>query len=958
MSARLRFAAITGAVALLVGFAVAHRILFEPGIVGLERDWAIPPAGTQMAALARQTFDGWYLWTLGRPSVYATDYPVEFLFGAIGALGASGEALTKGLIVFGPAAAFAAAIFLGRSLGMARTPAMLCGLVYALNPVVLNKLAAGQLSFIAGYAFFPLALGAFARAVASGAWLRGGLATGAALGLAAVQIQLGFLDSLIVGLAAVAFWRRAATVRLRALCVALATLGIIELPVIYALWANYGFLPAIREGIRGGISWVGSNSVAPAEALKLTGYIVQYDVHALAAWYGAWSAAAFVVAACALAGLFFAPRDVAVACVLIGVSALLVVTGVYSPAAPLLLWLFEHVTQSAAFLELYDVMAALALVYAIGFGFFFAALRGKWAPAARIACAAVLLAFVAPMLSGDCGGQLAVHRYGGELSAAYEQVRHDAQRVVWFPMDQPLSFNGAGAGIEPMWVTGPGSLWRYSLTWPLTAVDMTARSADWEGLTAELKALGVATVVQRSAFRSELWLFLPGKDRHTYLQSPLNVPPLSPDTASAAPGVRIDKLEGSLPLAYAGDGVAYVPRRLAAIAAFSSSGFVPVGFERSSPRDVPHVVLYDAQDRLDEMLRLAGQPAVKLPEEMIDATEGFAPFAWWWWYRPELGDAPEGSFAIGKQRCILSAPRDLESGQLVLSWIGMPEGGRVRITTRGRTQTFDTNAPKATWRSASMTIAALRTGDPIVLDALDASASVAIRAVRLVTDDESRRASEDFDELLRSARFAGTWSTPKRPYAAPRAGSGTSLGTSSVGKEYRVRFAYRAGSGGSAGVVDAKGNAVAFLRLRSGSGMADLSFMGIGVPLFLAQSGAQIARWTLASRDRADAGLPPGMPATRRVDGETGRLSARFASVPRVAVLNVAFWNNWEAAPDARHFPTALGTNGWLVARPAEPLRITDGQELPFHLAHALGMLVLIVAGCAPFVGRPRVAWR
>jgi hypothetical protein len=146
-----------------------------------------------------------------------------------------------------------------------------------------------------------------------------------------------------------------------------------------------------------------------------------------------------------------------------------------------------------------------------------------------------------PLLSGDAGGQLVAHPYGAEMTAAYRAVRAAQGRVAWLPMDQPLSYLGSGSGVEPMGNTEPGSLWTYSLNWPLTAVAMDARSSDWSGLAAGLRGLSVAAVVERSSFRSELWDFVSGGSTvHYYLERAIVPPPLGATRVQVTTATSVD----------------------------------------------------------------------------------------------------------------------------------------------------------------------------------------------------------------------------------------------------------------------------------------------------------------------------------------------------------------------------------------------------------------------------------
>jgi hypothetical protein len=960
-SASGRFALTSALAALVCGAGASWHVLFEPGVVGLTRDWSVAPAPGQMVATASQLFDGWYRWTLGFPVVYPTDYLLVFALGFGGAAGMTGAVLSKAVVFLGPALACVCAMVAARALRLSDPAATVCGLVYALSPVALNKLVSGQLTFIFGYALLPLALAAYADACRRRRWLLGGLGTGAALALAAIQIQLGFIALLLLAFAALTWRYGTARVRFATLAVAAATLALIEAPVIVGLTTNLAPLGQIRAQIRTDPSWITSNSAMPDEALKLAGYIVAYDLHAVAGWYLGWSVAAYAVAALAFAGMLTATGGLRVFSIVAGAVALLIVTGVYSPFATAILWVFAHVSFSHAFLELYDVMAALALIYAIGVGACWDALRGRFAGWVKGVAVLAVAAFVAPMLTGNGGGLLQAHPYDGELVPAYALLANQAKRTVWFPMDQPLAFEGRGAGVEPMSETAQGSLWKYSLAWPLTAVDMDARSHDWDGLKRALAALSVGTSVERSAFDSKLYLFLLGAGTHTYLEPRLRIPPLSGRSTVVGAATRIDEIDGALPIAYGADGLAIVPRRLGAIATFADTSLVPVAFEDGAAAGVPYVVLRDRDDAADEALATARVAPLALPTTTIYATQAFAPLGWWWWDRPEFSDVADGILAYGQQQFATTVERDVRDAVVEVAWIASPVGGRFRLTVNGHVRAFDTNAPAAAWRSTFVAVGGVDAGATLGIEALDPAAAVAIRAVRVVAAADAARARAEYAALLRGASaVVDARAAEPGPYRVVARGASRRLGRVSFRYRYRLRVRTDR-SHGPLMVYDAKDNLVAYAGRAVRGTTYDLAFEGIDDRLRLSSLAPVVAGWTLSAAPYRGAAPAANLARWRRsvTAGRVDGTSATFAPGRRIAVLNVAYSSDWRGDVDpTRHLRTALGTNAWIVAADATGARVADRQTPLFHFAFVLGALVFALAAVCGLGGDVRALAR
>ncbi len=216
--------------------------------------------------------------------------------------------------------------------------------------------------------------------------------------------------------------------------------------------------------------------------------------------------------------------------------------------------LFEQVTPMQVFRELYHLMIVPSLFYALGIaaaaGFLYDALpRVRYVLAALVvACVGV---YVEPMLTGDVTGWLAAAPYDDYLRPAYLATERGAGRVAWFPMDQPLGFDDRGAGVDPMSLTPPGSLWQYSLRWPLTAVDMEAHEGDTEALRDGLRALGVTTAVQRDRFFSRFRDYAPEHPPGSSLWSRrVELAPALGERVDAGDGIAAFRIAGA-----AADGV-------------------------------------------------------------------------------------------------------------------------------------------------------------------------------------------------------------------------------------------------------------------------------------------------------------------------------------------------------------------------------------------------------------------
>ncbi|MEO6990746.1 MAG: hypothetical protein ABI346_03570 [Candidatus Baltobacteraceae bacterium] len=960
---REHFAWVTVGTGVALGLLAIHRLIFQPGVVDLERDWAIPATAGQFFTYARQVWDGFQLDGLGLPVVYPAEYPYAFLKGLVGACGVPAGMLSKGIVAAGPALAFIGAVFLARTLGFRRAAAFAGAFIYALGPVMLNKIVAGQQTFALGLGLTPFAIALMVRAVGSGRVVRGGAAAGAALALVAIQIQLGLLVGLMCALAALAFGVASLRVRLGTLAVAVATALLVQAPVALGFALNLHALVATRATFRTDVGWLASNSVRLADGVRLAGYPTHYESLAVGTWPGAWVLCGYVVAFVAAIGFLLTAR-LRWFGLLVAAPCLLLTMGVYSPLATQIEWSFRHLIVMQVFVELYDVLTPVALIVALGVSAFWShGFLQRMPRRVLVVIAFALVGYGWPLATGDAGGQLHAYPFDRPMAAAYEHVRASDRRTVWFPMDQPLAYDGSGRGIDPMWTTASGSLWELALRWPLTAVDMSAHAHDWPTVRAELAALSVGYAVRRPRFTSLLYRFLLGAGRHEYLEPSLDVPALSADSITTADGIGIDRLAQVLGTAYGADGFAVVPDRLTAATSLRTTGFVPVPFGTKRPPGLPYVVVRDLADNADEMLAEARIPPLAPPTNSVFPQGGFALLQSAWWYAPDLADAASaGAFALGPAQATTVVARGCRKCIVEVGWIATPFGGRfrVRLGHGPWSQAIATAGSGFSWRSALLPSGSASAGTRLTVRALDATAGVVLRNVRVVDASVVSRARNAYAALLGHARAVDASSAQESAFGLERSGIGSVLSATGLGRDYRLRLHYRSRRETRIGVLDSYGNLLGATHLPRGSGVATLWFEGSGTPVSLSPSLAVYAGWKLESRARRGLVGPP--PAVARV---RSRPPSELAALPMSALLpagrRVVVWNRlfgpfWATSDDsATHVETSVGTNAW-VRDPKRSLRIFDWETPYFHLAYGTGCLVLALGLAALVVelARPR----
>lgn len=327
------------------------------------------------------------------------------------------------------------------------------GLLFVVNPFVLDRVRVGHVLFLLGYALLPWALGSFLAArhadrvfrVRSAAWL--------AL-LISISPHLAWIAGLL--LAATLVWPRP-----RARDVVGAVLVAVAATTIYA----YGLalhLAGVRSQTPGAADLAafatrgGSAPAVTANVALLSGF-----------WRGGrdphevvgpiWFALVLVVLALVLLGLREAyrrpeHRALVVAVGVAGLGGLVLAGGTAGLVGGGYRVLFDHLPLFAVMREPQKWAALVALAYATGFGFGCEALvarsaqarAGSWAvPAARLA--AVSLPFlVAPNLVWGLGGEVRTSRYPESWASAQRSMGDGPEAVLFLPWHQyqPFTFTG------------------------------------------------------------------------------------------------------------------------------------------------------------------------------------------------------------------------------------------------------------------------------------------------------------------------------------------------------------------------------------------------------------------------------------------------------------------------------------------------------------------------------------
>jgi len=414
------------------------------GPPGFAHDWKWPLDAVQSHSQLATLGSLWLPWGSGAPAVQALGaYPIAILGWALGYVLPSNLALLALLGFIGACAGFGTGL-LAAQIGLAKPYQAVSALAIVAMPVWFNRLNAGHLQWLLGYAIFP---GMLALVIGSSPTRRVAGGLGALWGIAGGQAQ--FL--LFFPLAALPFVRRARAQI--AAGIGLALMIGLQTPAIVAM--VYGaHLNAFAQQ-RTNLAWQSAQSDPLALALVSGADAAHYFAH----WQtGLTYALAFGVFALVAVG---ALRN-ALTRTLAGVWLLSAIwsSGLDGPLRFPIAWLFTHVPDAIALREFTHAQAVTAPILAT-LATLGAATIARAANTPGWAGPAIALAFMLPLTSASFSGAITHTTPSVAFSPDREAIVEDVRalpgsgQIMWWPGLAPVSVDGSRGGVDSdAFVTG------------------------------------------------------------------------------------------------------------------------------------------------------------------------------------------------------------------------------------------------------------------------------------------------------------------------------------------------------------------------------------------------------------------------------------------------------------------------------------------------------------------------
>jgi len=519
-----------------------RNVLFDRGYVGFLHDWVLPIFPEQGREYLRQIFSSWGTSNLGIEQDFGMWILRRSLLGLLYMLGFWEGDVVKIFLLFVITLSGLSMYYLCRKVKLSFLSSTVAGVFYSTTPILFTRIVAGHLDHLLSYAFSPIAIAFFIKALESKrSSARDFMTAGLFYTLASIQIQyfvLLFLVFLAYSIFSIVSKQQSFTK-----C-ATALLGVIIIPLLaylpgYILTWNIWYMSACTRIIL-------TKSPSLIEALQLNGYVVPYFEESIKEYpfSNIWQIFSSLIPLLAFSTILLKSKDKrTVFWSVFGIFSLFFAKGTNPPFGEIFLWSFKNLWVVRMFSEVYHLMVPVAWSYSILLGIFldswalkfkmhlklkvqnskcvFDTAKLSHSFSKRLVIALVVLILIClysfPFYTGDFGGNIKSYTLDKRYQQVLGMLSEDPEdyRILWLPLSQPMSYNGTGCGIDPIIDFSPKpSIGNYlPLNSPSIKYILFLISTLHENRTNNLGALlGLANikyVIYRSDFESKMYKYVP-----------------------------------------------------------------------------------------------------------------------------------------------------------------------------------------------------------------------------------------------------------------------------------------------------------------------------------------------------------------------------------------------------------------------------------------------------------------
>jgi len=451
-----------------------RTILQQDGVIGMRHDWPIPSYSSQLQDRTTEIF---YIWTpksLGSNTVYPACYLFRLLVESFSFVGFDGEMISKAFIIFVMALSGISLFYLAKTLKLNIYSSSIAGFFYMLTPVMFNKIIAGHLYYLLGYALTPFIIAFFIKVIdTKKVQYKYLIGAGLLYALSGSQIQFFMMIFLFLFILCLTKDSKETIRRFFLLGIILTIVFLMHLVWILPIVANISYVSSSLTSSLGtqALSYHEiQNGPEIINALKLEGYSHPYTYSKLASKSvisPLLPIFEFLIVIFSFLAIILKPKDKRVLFFsFVAIIVLFLCKAINPPIGQIFSWLFLY-TPLGIFREVSHLIFIPALCYAVLMGVTFQSLSERIKPNLKIIklcklkketiMTIVMVLIISmlsyPMLSGNFVGQLQTYELGPEYKQVYDKIYDEKEdfRVLWTPMVGSIQYDNLNySGTDPL----------------------------------------------------------------------------------------------------------------------------------------------------------------------------------------------------------------------------------------------------------------------------------------------------------------------------------------------------------------------------------------------------------------------------------------------------------------------------------------------------------------------------
>lgn len=447
------------AIYVALSILILRGILLTEYQLGFNHDWIFPHTSSELEGYLTQAFYLWYETNLGTPTIYPAKHLLQYLLLPFLYLGFTGASITKILL-------FLIFVFSGHymyrlvheTFKLAYIPSLISGFFYITTPVIYNKVVAGHLLYLIGYALSPLIIIYLAKYIDTNR-IKYLILVGLLIAFASVQIQFGAMLFILVTF----YIFLVAKINTHKMIKIILFITLIPL-LIHSFWILPSAInfSSVTETVvvASNTDNLNSWSTSLINAFGLIGYRSHHFSTALYNhnYKDIWGFLSASLLILVFSSLFAARERVPLFFGIISIVTLIFTTAVSSPFGNLVTFLYSNFPIFNLFREVYHLTFLVSFSYSVMLAYTLHKIYNyknmlTYKLISVLIIITIIVAYNPFMYTGNFNGQIQTYEFDGHdisLMNSYQES-DESHRVLYLPMVSPFKYNNSKYnGLDPI----------------------------------------------------------------------------------------------------------------------------------------------------------------------------------------------------------------------------------------------------------------------------------------------------------------------------------------------------------------------------------------------------------------------------------------------------------------------------------------------------------------------------